>query len=149
MSLDYSDNVRIAPCGEYATRQLYHPDPNVLVTRYLSPRGVAELEDLVPVERARDLIRRVRCVRGTMRFRVECEPRFDHGRDRHSTAVSADGACFRSPSLTLALRTRVPLSPTPAGVTAEFELCDGESATFVLAEAKSGDRQSVTRPPKS
>ena len=32
-----------------ATKQLYWPETNVLVTRFLSPDGVGEIEDFMPV----------------------------------------------------------------------------------------------------
>jgi hypothetical protein len=88
----------------------------------------------MPVGGEQRLIRRAVCVRGSMRFRLECEPRFNYGRDRHATALSAGGARLRSPSLTLALGTSVPLRQTAAGVTAEFELRAGETTTFVLTD---------------
>ena len=53
------------------TKQFYWPETNVLVTRFLSPDGVGELEDFMPVGVPRDspwqdqLIRRVRVTRGT------------------------------------------------------------------------------------
>jgi GH15 family glucan-1,4-alpha-glucosidase len=41
---------RIAPtCEDVTTKQLYWPDTNILVTRFLSPEGVAELVDFMPV----------------------------------------------------------------------------------------------------
>src|SRR5438045_9178672 len=37
---------RIAPAGgEYTTKQLYFPDTNVLITRFLTPDGVRQAED--------------------------------------------------------------------------------------------------------
>jgi GH15 family glucan-1,4-alpha-glucosidase len=125
---------RIASVGECATKQLYLPDTNVLITRFLSADGVGEVQDFMPLGGEQRLIRRVVCVRGQVRFRLECEPRFNYGRDRHATAIVAEGACFRSAALTLTLATSVPLEQTAAGVTAEFELNAGETATFVLAE---------------
>src|SRR5262249_15679605 len=66
------------------TKQLSHPDPCVLITRFLTPDGVGEVQDFMPIHRdanaQRQLIRRVLCVRGEMHFRVSCEPRFDYGR---------------------------------------------------------------------
>ncbi len=66
----------IAPVGNgAATKQLYWPETNVLVTRFLSPDGVGEIEDFMPVGGGgtndwRDhLIRRVRVVRGCLKFR--------------------------------------------------------------------------------
>src|SRR5256884_4299782 len=43
---------RIAPVGddsEITTKQLYFPDSNVLITRFLTPSGVGELQDFMPV----------------------------------------------------------------------------------------------------
>jgi GH15 family glucan-1,4-alpha-glucosidase len=131
---EHGGHYRIAPARDCATRQLYLPDTNVLITRFLSPDGVGEVQDFMPVGNEQQLIRRVACVRGAMSFRLECEPRFNYGRDRHATAVAGTGASFRSPLLTLTLGTPVALRQTAAGVAAEFELDAGESATFVLAE---------------
>src|SRR5919108_3554794 len=39
----------IAPLEDSATKQLYVPDTNVLITRFLSPAGVAEVHDFMPV----------------------------------------------------------------------------------------------------
>ncbi len=67
-------------------RQLYFPDTAILVTRFMTPEGVGEVLDFMPVEepqRRRDrhrLVRVVRCVRGQIRFQLECAPRFDYGR---------------------------------------------------------------------
>jgi GH15 family glucan-1,4-alpha-glucosidase len=123
---------RIAPTASASTKQLYFPDTNVLITRFLSEGGVGELHDFMPVGGVQQLIRRVVCVRGEMHFQVECEPRFNYGRDQHDTVISAGGALFRSPSLSLALGAPIPLSATAAGAAASFRLAAGESAAFVL-----------------
>src|SRR5216684_1296617 len=48
-------------------KQLYWPDTNVLITRFLSRDGVGEIEDFMPVPSpANEIVRRVKCVRGTM-----------------------------------------------------------------------------------
>src|SRR5262249_29698030 len=75
---------RIAPTVGTSKKQLYWPDTNVLVTRFLSPDGTGELNDFMPVgddiepEWRDQLVRRVRVVRGTVRFRLECQPAFDY-----------------------------------------------------------------------
>jgi GH15 family glucan-1,4-alpha-glucosidase len=128
---------RIAPGCDCSTKQLYFPDTNVLITRFLSPAGVSELQDFMPVGNGggrQRLIRRLVGVRGEMRFRLDCQPRFDYARSRHDTALSADGARFSSDSLSLALSAPVPLARSGDGAAAEFELRAGETATFVLEE---------------
>src|SRR5262249_30722250 len=111
------------------------PDTNVLITRFFSAAGVAEVQDFMPVGGARQLVRRVMCVRGTIDFRLECEPRFDYGRAAHETALSAGGAHFRSPDLSLALGAPVPLTRTLRGVMCDFTLAAGERASFTLSES--------------
>ena len=78
---------RIAPANDgHKTKQLYFPDTNVLITRFLTPDGVGEVHDFMPIHRdpkhVRKLVRRVVAVRGEMEFEVECRPRFDYGRQR-------------------------------------------------------------------
>src|SRR5262245_29302991 len=130
----------IAPADECTTKQLYVPDTNVLITRFLSPLGVGEVQDFMPVgDGPQRIIRRVVCVRGAMRFRLECEPRFNYARDHHEVVLSGEGALFRSPSLSLALSAPTPLLSTGTGVGASFTLAEGESATFVLGEDDDGE----------
>jgi GH15 family glucan-1,4-alpha-glucosidase len=129
---------RVAPARPgWTSKQLYLPDTNVLITRFLSPEGVAEVEDFMPVsasgERHRQrLIRRVIGVRGEIRMRMECEPRFDYARAEHETIPHEQGVIFRSRTLSLALAAPTALRPTRHGVRCEFTLRAGETATFVL-----------------
>jgi len=132
----------ICPVGEdVATKQLYWPETNVLVSRFLSADGVGEIEDFMPVGAPADhpfrdqLIRRVRLVRGALKFRLRCEPAFDYARASHETVIERDGACFRSRDLSLELATDVPLTREAKGVAAEFTLKESESATFVVRPA--------------
>jgi hypothetical protein len=132
---------RIAPCDAATTALCALHEPNVLVTTFTAAAATAGLEDLMPRTGPQRLIRRLTCTRGAMSFRLDCEPRFNHGKDRHSTAISPDGATFRSPALTLTLRTRVPLRSNGHGVTADFALRAGESALFELRDSEnSGSR---------
>src|SRR6266516_4207613 len=50
---------RIAPAGPAESKQLYFPDTNVLLTRFLSSRGVAEVIDFMPIGQPARLVRRV------------------------------------------------------------------------------------------
>jgi GH15 family glucan-1,4-alpha-glucosidase len=127
---------RLAPVEPSTTKQLYFPDTNVLITRFLSPGGVAEVHDFMPIGGRQRLIRRVVGVRGEIRFGLECEPRFNYGRDAHETSVSARGARFRSQSLSLTLGCSVPLTRTVRGVRSEFTVRAGESVTFALEEGR-------------
>ena len=120
-------------------KQLYLPSTNILVTRFLLRDGIAELEDFMPVGLPPDsrwyhhLYRRIRCVKGSVRIVVTCRPAFDYGRQRHDTALDASGALFTSPTLNIALITKVPLSEDgQGGVRGEFRLEEGQSNVFLL-----------------
>jgi GH15 family glucan-1,4-alpha-glucosidase len=101
---------RIAAEGDdVVVRQLYFPDTAILVTRFMTPGGVGEVIDFMPVEdpqQASDrhrLVRVVRCVRGQLRFVFECAPRFDYGRQEHQLELTDEGAVFSTPTLQLTL----------------------------------------------
>ncbi len=119
-------------------KQLYWPDTNVLVTRFLRPEGVGEITDFMPVASAhkdpehRWVVRLVRAARGSMRFRAECLPAFNYARDPHTVEFSPHGVCFYSAHLSLGLATHIPLQQHGGGVAGEFELREGETATFIL-----------------
>jgi GH15 family glucan-1,4-alpha-glucosidase len=141
---------RIVPAGEgWRPKQLYLPDTNVLITRFLSSEGVGELQGFMPIARDGDerhrhrLIRRVLCVRGEMRFRLEIRPRFNYARDEHTVERSEHGIVFRSTSLNLALQSPVPLQVDERDGYADFTLRAGETVTFVLERV---DPDYVPRP---
>jgi GH15 family glucan-1,4-alpha-glucosidase len=124
------------------TRQFYHPDTNVLITRFLAEDGVGEIQDFMPVggtaePRRCRLIRRVLCVRGTMPFRARVAPRFDYGMDPHTLTETETGVVFTASSLAIALTATVPVEHDGHDVTAGFKLAEGESAVFALDEAGS------------
>jgi GH15 family glucan-1,4-alpha-glucosidase len=131
--------------GGTSTKQFYWPETNVLVTRFLSPDGVGELEDFMPVGLPRkspwqdQLIRRVRVTRGTMAFRMRCQPAFDYARMPHHATIDEHGAVFESAALKLGLASAVPLSCDGESVHATFTLQEGEEAIFVLSPLKAGE----------
>ena len=124
--------------NDWTTKQLYLPDTNVLITRFLTGGGVGEVQDFMAVgevrrgEHRQRLIRRVVAVRGKMRFELECAPRFDYGRERHRTTRHPHGVLFEAPSCRLALETEVPIELRDGDAHASFELNTGESAAFIL-----------------
>ena len=135
---------KIAPVSEGVTRkQFYWPDTNILVTRFFTLSGVAEIIDYMPIHTAgngrgrHQLIRRVEVVRGEMDFRTECSPAFNYARDEHETEITKSGARFRSPQLSLGLATQLPLKRRDNGILAEFTLREEHSTVFVLQQIDS------------
>ena len=133
----------IAPELEGARhKQLYLPDSNILLTRFLSADGVIEISDFMPVEDSavsHNLVRRVKCVRGEVRVRVVCAPRFNYGRSGHQIDQSGNDIVFTSDgddALVLRLRSSVPIAVESGDAVANLRLRPDESASFVLEDAR-------------
>lgn len=143
--LDYDKGgyFQITPTLENANlKQLYLPDSNILLTRFLCHSGVAEISDFMVVDEKKPqhrLIRRAKAVRGEIRFSVVCDPRFDYARCGHTIAIEENTILFQPENkniVPLRLRSEVPLKIINGSAVAEFTLHAGETAAFVLEEAK-------------
>lgn len=123
-------------------KQLYLPDSNVLLSRFLSEDGMAEVSDFMAITdlgHAHDLVRRAKCIRGEIPFQMICEPRFDYGRAGHRVQKKKHEVLFISegPDKTvLRLRSEVPLKVVGGAAVAEFKLTCEETAAFVLEDAR-------------
>nr|MBA3389349.1 glycoside hydrolase family 15 protein [Rubrobacter sp.] len=134
----------LRPVDYAKSQQLYLPDTNVLLTRFLSPEGVAEVVDFMPIlsdsNELQRLVRHVRVIRGSMTFEVECRPAFDYARAAHEVTVGKKGAVFRGPEMSLGLASDAVLREGPhRSAAATFELKSGEAAMFVLSEVGGGE----------
>ena len=125
-------------------KQLYLPDTNVLLTRFLSREGVSEISDFMPVEQkeqVHDLVRRVKAVRGEVNLRMVCDPKFNYARSGHTVEKQNGDILFisRGPDkMALRLKSSVPVRIVDGAAVSEFTLRAGESASFVLEQAREG-----------
>ena len=118
-------------------KQMYLPDTNVLVTRFLSVDGVGEVIDFMPwhenTQGVQAILRLVRCVRGSVPFRLECVPAFDYARQKHEVYIDKTKARFTNQTTSLLLTgTETLTNIGNGGVKAEFCLKEGERRSFVL-----------------
>jgi GH15 family glucan-1,4-alpha-glucosidase len=136
---------KIAPDrDDYVSRQLYIPDTAILITRFMTPDGVGEVHDFMPVtgstatDRHR-LVRSIRVVRGVMRFAIEIQPRFDYARKPHKLDITEHGAVFTCDGMELTVHGILPAggSVKDTGVTPEHA-GDGLRWTRTLREGQSG-----------
>jgi GH15 family glucan-1,4-alpha-glucosidase len=141
---------KIAPVTKGNTRQMYLPETNILLTRFLQHDGVGELTDFMPIEsdeagyrpRRHQIIRMLSVVRGTVTFRLECAPAFNFGRDPHDIETRPKGIIFQSGEQSVGLVSPIPLHARENFAFQEFTLHQGESLTFFLEylEVKNGDQ---------
>lgn len=130
---------RLVPVdGAVRTTQFYLPDSAILVTRFLTEEGVAEVHDFMPVLRSHDpdhrqrITRRVVAVRGRARVRMELAARPDYGRAHPATSRVDGGVLITGGGVRLGLTSTADLDTTDGTVTAEVVLETGEEALFVL-----------------
>ena len=82
---------QITPRGVRSVNRRYLPETNVLETTFETDTGVAKLTDFMPVHphslpeeplevgAGHKVMRILECVSGSVRFTVDCRPRFDYG----------------------------------------------------------------------
>lgn len=120
-------------------KQLYLPDTNVLITRFLSADGIGEITDYMPVQElyiGKELIRTITCIRGELPVKMECRPRFDYARADHvAERKSATEIIFRSAGAdhtALRLHCNKPMELDHNDAVLPFTLKAGEKLTFML-----------------
>ena len=133
-------------------KQFYLPGTNVLLTRFLSDEGIAELTDFMPVTPGGgvgQIVRKIKAIHGEITFRMECLPRFDYARATHSleyfeAAQSFDFQPRHGTVVPMLLQGSVPMQIKDDGAFAEFRLKPGQTAYFVF-----GGRGSGSSPPQA
>src|SRR5246500_2627682 len=120
-------------------RQLYLPDTNILLTRFLAEEGVAELTDYMPIgadgEQPNEIIRTLPVIRGEVNFKMRCQPRFNYGMCGHTVSIEDRCAIFSPTSDTcppMALYSTIALRQQSQDAISEFSLRAGEKATFIF-----------------
>lgn len=121
------------------TKQLYLPDTNILLTRFLSSEGIAEITDFMPIfkdgGRGR-IVRRVAVIHGKVEFNMQCRPRFDYARASNTAKHHGNAVVFRPEDghPPFALQSTLKLKIDGDGVEQSFRLKAGEVAWFVFGE---------------
>ena len=120
-------------------RQLYLPETNILLTRFLAEEGVAELTDFMPIEQdaqqPNEIVRTVTVIRGNVHFRMRCRPRFNYAGAGHRMEISDKCAKFLpvdTKCLPMALYSSASLQRHGEDAISDFTLQSGATATFVF-----------------
>jgi GH15 family glucan-1,4-alpha-glucosidase len=126
----------------YVTKQLYLPGTAILITRFLTPDGVGEVLDFMPViegdaTERHQLVRLVRVVRGQMTFELDCQPRFDYGRRMHKTEISDHGVAFHGDD-GLELVLHLARRPSRAAGS-QARIAHHDEGVRAVVEARAGD----------
>lgn len=153
LDADKAGFFRIAPTdmSKVDSKQMYFPETNILLTRFLSSEGVAEVTDFMPVKEVgtsgyhHQLIRSVSLVHGSLSFTLTCRPAFNYARDQHQVETSDAGATFHHSRLHLHLASPIELKPDgQGGAEATFTLHKGQTLHFILESI--GENQQGRKP---
>jgi GH15 family glucan-1,4-alpha-glucosidase len=123
-------------------KQLYLHDTNILITRFLAGEGIAEIIDYMPVgpDAAKPaIVRRVTSIRGNIRYKMLCSPRFNYANGKHSIKKSGRAFLFTPEDdqlESLCLFSSTSLTAKAADVSSEFILREGEKAGFILCSGQ-------------
>ena len=120
-----------------STKQLYLPGTAILLTRYFSDSGIAELTDYMPPSESGSgsaIVRSIKAIRGNITFKVNCEPRFGYANAKHTASKSGDEISFDCPSesTSISLTGDMSFDIKKGGAYAEFTLKEGETSYIVL-----------------
>ena len=133
----------IAPVGHNLKyKQLYFPDSAILITRFFSSKGIAELIDFMPIKENGDctIIRKVKVVRGKMKFRMSCEPRFNYAKLTPSVSKWRNGVKFQANHNEHAfLYSNIALNNKKTGSYAEFDLQESAEGIFIFTNSVNGE----------
>lgn len=137
----------LCPIGDYRPTRRYRGDTMILETEYTTSDGsVAVVTDFMPypnnpaVERPGvDLVRTIRCIKGSVRFHSEAVVRFDYGRSipRARSLDQTTVTAFAGPDAVV-LRAPSPQQADDKMVTADITVtAGGPAATFSMTWFKS------------
>ncbi|MGB3587828.1 MAG: glycoside hydrolase family 15 protein [Tunicatimonas sp.] len=129
-------------------KQMYLPETNVLLSRFLAYEGMVEITDFMPVreiEKECVLIRKVTVIRGEVNFKMRCCPRFDYARAEHEVSRNDEHEIiFESKGedgTICKLLSDVPLQEDGRDAEAEFTLKENQSVNFLWIALSDKERE--------
>ncbi|MHB1794483.1 MAG: glycoside hydrolase family 15 protein [Acidobacteriaceae bacterium] len=132
---------KLAPEQAGTNRQMYMPETNVLLTRFLRTEGVGEVIDFMPVREDKrqqsesvmhEIMRIARAVRGAVRFHLECAPAFNYARTPHRATSIEGGVLFETEEDRMVLLGPGEWQIEGGIAILDFTLQPGDTAEFAL-----------------
>jgi GH15 family glucan-1,4-alpha-glucosidase len=130
---------QLAPVAKAKVRRRYRPGTLILETEFETDAGTATLIDFMPLRKGNpEIVRLVRCDRGSVRMCMDLVIRFDYGRTVPWVTRRRDGAllALAGPHL-LVFRTNTSIRGEDLKTVGEFTLTAGSTATFELTYGSS------------
>lgn len=136
----------------HKTKQLYIPGTAVLLTRFFSDEGIAELTDYMPVKGMAEnsicaIVRKIKTIRGKVTYKINCRPRFDYGMAEHDTHKEGKNElnflAINDGDAVVRLIADFPLKFKEKDGYAEVTIPQGEEGYIVLESVKKDDNSKL------
>jgi GH15 family glucan-1,4-alpha-glucosidase len=127
---------------DVVTKQLYLPDTNVLVTRFFSDEGIAEIIDYMPVGEDDAIVRRISTIRGRINYKLCCAPRFNYASGKHRIEKKDHGILIipdAKDQPSLFLHSEIELKAAGDNVVTEFSMKEDEYVSFILSSGNKNE----------
>ena len=136
----------------FKTKQLYLPGTAVLLTRFFSDDGIAEITDYMPVKGMDEnsicaIVRRIKTIRGNVSYKINCAPRFDYAKATHEIEKTAKNdlrfTAINDGDTMVRLIADFPLKFAEQDGYAEITVKEGEEHWIVLESVKKGETDNL------
>lgn len=126
--------------GTINYRQIYLPDTNILISRFLGDEGIGEVCDYMPVDASGRIVRRARAIVGPKTFRLCVSPRPDYARAKPVLTPVEGGVSIawvgEGGEDSVTLYASFDLTITGDDIDAKVDLGEGESCWVVLCPGR-------------
>ncbi|MEC5324649.1 glycoside hydrolase family 15 protein [Aurantimonas sp. A3-2-R12] len=119
-------------------RQMYLPDTNILITRFLDNDGIGEVCDFMPVDGSGRIVRRAKAIMGAVTFELTIAPRPDYGR-RAPVIQPIEGGFtvgWEGSNDIVYFYTRIPLEIDGENVHGTIQLAEDETCHVVFCPGR-------------
>ncbi|KQT52328.1 glycosyl hydrolase family 15 [Aureimonas sp. Leaf460] len=122
-------------------RQIYLPDTNILITRFLGESGIGEVSDFMPLDGSGRIVRRAKAIVGELLFELSVSPRPDYARITPTLTLFDGGFSAAWPGAEpLYFHTSMPVTLENGTATATVRLKEGETCHAVLCPGRKGQK---------
>ncbi|QJD98224.1 glycoside hydrolase family 15 protein [Mucilaginibacter robiniae] len=132
--------------SDFKSKQMYLPGTAILLTRFFSDAGIAEIIDFMPLnvddkDCTSTIVRKVIAIRGSITFKMHCSPRFKYAQNEHKSELKGDQIIFTAQNdgnAKLRLIADVPLQIVDEDGYAEFTIHESNTVHIVLESVEVG-----------
>ncbi|MCE7030820.1 glycoside hydrolase family 15 protein [Jiella avicenniae] len=127
--------------GTITYRQIYLPDTNILISRFLGDEGIGEVCDYMPIDGSGRIVRRARAIVGAKTFRLDVSARPDYARAAPTLTPVEGGVTIawtgtEGKAWAVTLYASFPLDIAGSDIAATVDLEEGEDCWVVLCPGR-------------